>query len=312
MNIDIVKKVMESGFKVNALRTNALLRDDEWKQVDAAVIPTIKENLVGIADLYSYGLTKDLGGIGTMISEWDAISDMDGATMNMSGYTKPTNGDIAFTSFGVPVPMFMKNFYLNTRRLEAARRNGTGLDTEGASAAGRVVAELMENTLFNGATLKVDGYSLYGYTTFPARNKITVNGDWETTANIMPDVNETLAAADAEGVKGPFILYVPSDWMSALREDYNATAGKTFMQRILQNPEIVAVKRSDRLASDNAVLVQMSRQTVDLAIGQAPTTLMWEAEGSFMVNFLAFACLAPRLKQDYNGKCGIFHLAKSH
>ena len=309
MNEALLSQMIADGLKINALRTNNLLREDEWKQMDDIVIPTIKSELVGVADLLSRGMTKDLGGLGVPVTTWEAMSDMDGATVNMSGYTKPTNGDIEFKTFGAPVPMVMKAFPLNIRRVLAARKGGTTLELDGAAAAARVVAEQLESMLFNGTTVKVGGYSLYGYTNYPNRIPVNTSGAWDTTpANILPDVELALKTADTNNIKGPFILYIPQLWMSALRGDYNATAGKTYMERVMQNPEIAAIRVSTVLTANTAVLVRMNTDTVDLAVGQTPTTIVWDSPDGMMLNTLVFACLAPRIKEDFNGKCGVLHL----
>ena len=72
---------------VNALRTNGLLRKQEWEAFDTAVVEVARQRLNGIADLRAAGLVRDLGGLGVLIDEWESMSDMESASVDMSGVT---------------------------------------------------------------------------------------------------------------------------------------------------------------------------------------------------------------------------------
>ncbi|KKK83118.1 hypothetical protein LCGC14_2796610, partial [marine sediment metagenome] len=50
-------KLLSGGLTVNNLRTNDILRKDEWKAFDATVIQVARERMVITADLFSRGLT---------------------------------------------------------------------------------------------------------------------------------------------------------------------------------------------------------------------------------------------------------------
>ena len=54
------QRLMQSGFNVNALRTNDTLRKDEWELFDETVVEVARERLVGVGDLIERNLRLDV------------------------------------------------------------------------------------------------------------------------------------------------------------------------------------------------------------------------------------------------------------
>lgn len=298
--------------KAVEISTNALLRKDEWIAYYTALrnIATIRLN--GIADLRANGLIYNAGDLGSTIAEWESASDMTPAEINMAGVTMTENDTQAFTLSGVPIPVVRKDFPLNIRRLMASRRIGQALDTTGIQIATRLVVERSEQMLFNGYTMAVGGYSLYGYTTHPQRNTGTLQYDWAVAgtsgAELLSDVRAMVNALKQDRHYGPYILYISQNFESKMSEDYSVAKGdNTIRQRIEAEPEIRAVKVSDVLADDQAVLVQMTSDVVDLAVAQDLTSVQWERGDGMQVYFAVMAAWAPRIKPDYDGRLGIAH-----
>lgn len=306
--------VMNSSGEPVVARTNAtaLLQYQEWLEIDRVVIDAALQRLVAISDLRSRGLEHGLGSIGTTISIWDRQSEMTQADISMSGITRGEKDTPAYSTAQVPVPIVHKEFSIELRRLEASRRSGESLDTTSAALAGRVVAERSETMLFNGASVSVDGSTIYGYTTFPDRNTVTLTLNWtdpsKTGALILADVQAMLAAARADRHFGPYVMYVPSTYEGPLESDYRAQDSRTVKERILALNGIQDVKVADFLAANNVLLVQMSSDTVDLAVARDITTVQWNLQGGMLEEFKTMAVWVPRLKSDFNGNCGIVHL----
>jgi len=295
---------------VNELRTNDLLRKDEWTALDTAVIEVQRQRLNGIADLQNRGLTRDLGGLGVLIDQYEKMSDMGDADVDMSGEAEGDEDTVGFELASVPIPIVHKGYRINKRRLEASRKMGQALETTQAEVSSRKVRDMSENILFNGSSsIVVNGNNLYGYTTQPNRITGSVTAAWtnESSRDILADVEGMLSDADAQFFFGPFILYVPTSYWSVLRSDYKSYSERTFLERLRQYSEIADVKPADVLPADNIVMVQMTRDVVDLAIGQSVTNVQW-ASGSKMTQFFkVMAAWAPRIKSDYNGNCGVVH-----
>jgi len=64
----------------------------------------------------------------------------------------------------------------------------------------------------------------------------------------------------------------------------------------------------DRLEDANVIMVQLTRDVVDLAIAQDITTVQWQEMGGMQEKFKVMAVWVPRFKSDFDGKCGICHL----
>jgi uncharacterized linocin/CFP29 family protein len=304
-----VRQFMENGLNVNELRTNGLLRQDEWKAFDDAVVDVARQRLNGVADLQALGLVRDLGGLGVMVDEWETISDMNEAEVDMAAVTEGEEDSVDFSVTGVPIPIVHKNYRINLRRLLASRRNGSSVDTIQAEVCARKVMDKLEDMLFNGYSIKARSYSFNGYTSFSSRTQVTIDGQWDvaSTDNIIADVESLLEAADAIYYFGPFYLYVPTNFWSRLRSEQNSYTGSNYLQRLKQYAEIAAVKPADVLEDDEIVMVQMTRDTIDLAVGSDITNIEWQTMGGLVQHMKVMAAMAPRIKADANGSCGVIH-----
>ena len=326
MDDDGQPKVVSNGQK---LKTNApaLLRYDEWKDIDRNVHAVATQRLVGIADLISKGLTHPLGSIGVTIALWQRSSDMTPANVDMSGVTEGEEDRPAFDTQQVPVPIVHKDFRVNLRNLEASRRMGQGVDLVASDIAARVVAEKSEDMLFDGAPIVVEGSSIVGYRTHPDRNTVGPVESWNGSpaqvpgSQIVANVQAMLQAARTDNMHGPFILYIPTKYEGRMSDDYNPGTSdtRTIRERIMALGQISEIKVADRLApgatqtvADHSVLlVQMTRDVVDLAIAQDVTTVSWQMYGGMQERFKVMACWVPRIKSDFDGRSGIVHLDTS-
>ena len=306
-------RIVGNNGKPLVANDGALLRYDEWKDIDTEVVKVATDRLVGVRDLQARGLIHNLGSIGITLSQWEEESDMTAADVSMSGITEAEGDTPAWNLRNVPVPIFHKDFQVNIRRLEASRMVGESLDVTAASIAARRVSERSEDMLFAGEPIVVQGNNLYGYTNLPGRNQVDLDTNWDAIAQngngtIIDDVNAMLQAARDDKHFGPFVLYVPTGYEFKLDEDYSDQYPRTVRDRIEALTGIERVEVADRLAANNVVLVQMTRDVVDLAIAQPISTIQWSTQGGMVENFKVMACWAARLKSDYDGRAGIVHL----
>ena len=306
-------RIVGNNGKPLVANDGALLRYDEWKDIDTEVVKVATDRLVGVRDLQARGLIHNLGSIGITLSQWEEESDMTAADVSMSGITEAEGDTPAWNLRNVPVPIFHKDFQVNIRRLEASRMVGESIDVTAASIAARRVSERSEDMLFAGEPIVVQGNNLYGYTNLPGRNQVDLDTNWDAIAQngngtIIDDVNAMLQAARDDKHFGPFVLYVPTGYEFKLDEDYSDQYPRTVRDRIEALTGIERVEVADRLAANNVVLVQMTRDVVDLAIAQPISTIQWSTQGGMVENFKVMACWAARLKSDYDGRAGIVHL----
>lgn len=313
----VLMQLMNSNFDVNVLRTNDVLRKDEWVHFDRAVVDVARARLRGIADLHAAGLTTPItNALGTTRVEWEKMSDMSGAQIDMSGVTEGRNDRPNFELTGMPLPIIHKDFNINIRALHASRNGGSPLDTTAASVAARKVAEAAESMLFDGyGQIVMQNSTIYGYTTFPDRQTGSFTAaDWTlgstNGANILGDVQEMMQKAYDDHHYGPFILYVPLGYSTALGSDFKTNSDKSIRERLLELEGLQDIRVSENLSAE-VVLVELTREVVDLIDGMQPTTVMWPSHGGMVFNFKVMMITAPRFRSDSLGQSGIVHYTGS-
>jgi len=307
---------MANGFNVNALRTNTLLRKDEWKTLDDAVVGIAKDRLVGVGDLVSRGLVLDLGGrgLGTTVLQYEDASDMTDAGMSMDGEDEGNMDRVAYSLKSLPLPLTHKDFKVNLRVLESSRQLGQPLDVTYAAVASRKVAEKIEDTLFNGASAYTfGGGTVRGYTDHPNRNTVSLSTAWDDSSktgnNILDDVLAMKQASIDAKHYGPWMLYVPTGYDAPLDDDFKANGDMTIRQRLRETEGIIDVKTADRLTADNVVLAEFVPETSRVVIGLNPTTVEWEVKGGLVNHFKVMSIIVPQIRADQDGNSGIVHLS---
>jgi len=314
--VSTIQKWMDSGGKavvdhmrpVQGMQHNALLRKDEWLELDTAVLETVKTSLVGIEDLIGAGLTRPLGGLGTLLSGYEQLGDMTEADVSMDADVPGEEDVTEFDTQYVPVPIIHKDFRISLRKLEASRKMGETLDVTQARAATRVVREKIEDMLFNGHAKQLGGYTIKGYTNATYRMTGTAVGDFGTAGNGYKTMVKALNQAAALGYNGPFNVYIATTQYGELLNllgsvnDYNEL---TVISR--QLPEIASVKRCFNLTAGQLVMVQMNSETVDLAVAEDIAPVQWDEMGGMLTKFRVMAALVPRVKFDANNHTGILH-----
>ena len=302
---------------VEKLVDNATLRKDEWIDLEDQIIESARERLVIVDDLQSAGLTYNVGGLGTIISEWETGSEMTDAEITMDGESKADKDRQEFGLNGVPIPVIQKPFSIGERALLASRQRGASLDvTQGVEAA-RAVARVSENMVFNGANIGQSNsagnrYQIYGLTNYPGRATYTIS-DWTDDANVSPEdihteILEMVQKLETEERHfGPFTLYIPGAYAYRFRQDFKEFSDQTLMERVTDEDVITRVRVSDTLEAGNVVLVQMDRTVLDLAVASDVTTVQWQSGSGWTNHFQTFAAWAPRLKQDFDARSGILH-----
>lgn len=310
-------------FCINQLpmNTNATLRRDEWKQLDAALMDISRQRLGGVQDLLDKGLVYNLGNaMGTTVLEWHDVSDALSAELTMDGVTRGKNDALKFQTNYLPIPILHVDYEINTRHLEASRKLGNPLDTTLAERAARKILEKQEDMLFTNVTYGYgtkddrDRNKIYSYVNFPDRNTVSLGTAWDASAKtadgIINDVLNMKKAAIAAYHYGPYQLYICTDYEVVLDQDYDKTTpGKTIRERILAISGISGIKVVDKLADNTVVLVEMKKETVRLVNGFGITTVAEKQEFGMVSKYKVMAIQVPQIRSDQNGKCGIVVLS---
>ena len=306
----VAGKLLQHNFNINALRTQDVLRKDEWIKFDERVIEVATQRLTAVQDLTSRGLTYSIpNALGITRVEWETVSDMMDADISMSGLTVTPNDRVTFTQHAVPLPIVHKDFFINLRTLESSRRMGASLDTMQVDRSARIVSEKIESLLFNGSNMVGTSFTIPGYRTHDDRNTGSTTADWNTATGdqIVGDILRMIGAAVGDHMYGPYMLYASTAAGVHMGDDYKSNSDKTIIQRVKEIPGILDVKFTEYLGNNEALLVQMTSDVVDMIDGIQPQTVMWESHGGFLINFKVLAIMVPRIKSDDTGQSGIVH-----
>lgn len=302
------------GMKHNAaMRHNALLRKDEWLEIDRVVLETAKTELNAVQDLISQGLTKTLGGLGSKVSAYEKVSEMTAANVSMSVDVPGDRDRLEYEQVNVPIPVIYKDFQFDLRDLQSARQSGDPLETDHITAATRVVTEAMESMVVTGHAKQLGGYVIEGYTDATYRLTDTAanygGGDFGTAGNFYKTIVGVLTALRAIGFRGPFMVYIASTQYGQTLNLIDTTSGRPEIAVVRDNiPEIRDIKPSFNLTDGHMVVVQMTPNVVDLAVGMALAPIQWTEMGGMITDFRIMTALAPRVKRDANNHTGVCHV----
>ena len=300
---------------------NATLRKDEWVHLDTAVVGAARERLIGVADLQGRGLVYNIpNGLGTTVLEYEDMTDFTDAEMNMDAVTRGLDDRVEFDINYLPLPVIHKSFHINIRVLSASRTVGAPLDTTQAELSGRKVAEKVEDILFNGtSSFAYGGGTIYGYTDFPSRLTGILTAPWDTADSssvdrgqmILADVLRMKQASIDNLFFGPWMIYIPTAYETAMDEDFKANGEKTIRQRILEISGIIDVKVVDKLSTDCVLMVQMTSDVVRMVNGLGVTPVEWDSEGGMIFHYKVMTIQVPQLRTDSEGRTGVIHFTES-
>jgi Uncharacterized protein, linocin/CFP29 homolog len=293
---------------------NALLRKGDWEAIDKEVQDIYRTPLVGIDDLRSYGLVKSINDIGVSVTTYEQASDLSPADVSMT--LTPKKGDEDLTSFepvSTPIPITSKPFSIDLRTLSASRRNGhEGLDVSTARTATIKVREALEDMLFLGSSVQMGSLPIYGYTTHPNRLANTAGGfgggDFGTDTNGHKTLVGMIDSLAALGFPGPFGAYVANAQYRELLTLTGDNKNETQLSVILKTiPELKFVRRGTRLTAGQVVVNQLTKDVVNLVVGQDVTPISWQEFGGLKNDFRIMAAIVPEIRFDANGNCGVAH-----
>ena len=303
-------RVLRPAVGVGPLRANDLLRKDEWKALDDTVVEVAKRQLGAIDDLRSAGLVRNLGSLGVMFDEYEAVSYIDEAEQSMTGVTDGQRDLATFGLQSVPIPITFRDFQVHLRHLEASRRGGSNIDTTNAALCTRRVMEKLEDMLFNGSTVAPGATSVAGYTTASSRTTGSVTAAWSgaTGEQILTDVLAMSSDAEDENYFGPFMFYANISAIQRTRTDFKANSDKTTLSRLQEVDAFAGIRGSASLTAES-IAVQLTSDVVDLSVGADITTVQWDEMGGMIQNFKVMSAIAPRVKipRSTNAKTGLVH-----
>ncbi|MHC5035410.1 MAG: major capsid protein [Planctomycetota bacterium] len=309
----VAKRLLANEMRTDCLRTNATLRHEEWMQLDQTVVQAATQRLRTVRRLTGRGLTFNIAGDGlaTTVLAYEKISDMGTAQISMDGVTPGPKDRPLYTIGYLPLPIIHCDFSFNARVLAASRKLGVPLDTSAAAAAARKVAEKIEEmTLIGASAYEFGGGVIYGMfdSNFTARNTGSLTANWDDSA--------ADPLADVIGMKqklidayhyGPYGVWIPTNFETALDSDFKAASDKSVRQRLSEVEGVEFVEVADKLTADNVGMASLTEDVIRMVVGMDVQTVEWDDEGGLVTNYKVMAIIVPQVRTDYAGRCGIVH-----
>jgi uncharacterized linocin/CFP29 family protein len=275
-------------------RAQAPLVEEEWQQLDEAVVRAVRPVLVGRRVLP----VKQLAGVGVMEVQWDEISEMSPGIISMYGET-PAEDIITYTRKSLVVPILHKDFRIHWRDLEASRRFRTPLDTSNAEAAALAVAQLEDELILSGEIAGTHRLGIEGLTTATGRQTKASVGPWATSPNAVTDITQAMELLLAENFTTPYdLLLQPSAYMDA--HSFIANTGILQIEKIREliggNIYVTPNLKAADGGTDSAILMKSGAENADLCVAQDLKTFYMQ-----MVNmnhhFKVYEAVVPRIKR---------------
>lgn len=313
-NIINASESAQAAAKAGKLLTNAngTVRHEDFLVIQDRIVEVRRRKLNGITDLMEAGLSFNVS-LEEQLVGFENVNEFQEAEqeMNPNSYQ---NNDTVFTEEFVPNPITHQSFSVPWRQQGFDYKRSLGM-----SESVRQVAEKLENTLFNGnASISVSfggqANPIFGYTTHPNRGTGTIS-DWSVVANIeliVPEMIEQIGAmwSTQGGVENDSVIpYVANDIWVNLQNDYKADSEKSVLNRLLDIPQIKAIKPAEKLASKAVVLVEMLERTIQLASASDIITVPHIKTNPMAPQVLTtYAAMVQQIKSDSKGNTGIRHL----
>lgn len=332
----LISHRIAQGLPVPNMALNAtLLRKDQWILLDNVILTAARARMRAWADLRAANTYGGFDAMANPILEWERVTDVGEAVVDMDGMTEARNFNPRFDLQGMPLPITHADFFLSSRFLAVSRNKGVPADTQRAQLAGWKVGEMIEKTTIGtetGITYgDATGYggtatsTVYGYLNHPDRlTKTTMHAP--TGSNGVTVYNDFLACREqlyASKFYGPFMVYVSDDWdqyLDALFSTTEPSAG-TLRKKLLEIDGIQGIRRLDYLTSSTnpftVLFVEMTPENARAVNGMDITTVQWESMGGMRLNFKVMAIQVPQIRSKYIGEgsgttaCGVLQATTS-
>lgn len=275
-------------------RAQAPLMEEQWKQLDEAVVKAARRVLVGRKVLPIYNLAD----VGVMEVQWDKESDLSPARISMYGET-PAEDILVYTRKSLVVPILHKDFRIHWRDIIASRRKGRPLDAANAESAALVVAQLEDELILTGEYSGSPKLGIEGLATATGRNTVASVGAWATSPNAVNSVKNAMEELTVDKFYGPYDLILqPGAFLDA-----HTFIGTTAVMQIDKIRELIggkvhvtpALKAADG-GTDSGLLMETGAENADLCVAQDLKTFYMQLKDMNHF-FKCYEAVVPRVKR---------------
>jgi uncharacterized linocin/CFP29 family protein len=280
--------------------------------IDNAVIRIGRDRLAVVDDLLSLGLTVPMPGwLGIPSLTSHKVGEAGHAQVSMVPRSQRTRGErqvAQLTPYTIPIPCVWDDFSFDIRELSAAERVDYPLDTSHVEQATRNVNVAIEDMAWNGGP-QINNHTLPGILSSTNTQTFVGGEAWDvaghTGEEILQDVQAMIGVLQADKFYGPYRLYITGSYDRKLNEDYKSATSGTIRERLSALGALNGIRVADYLPANTVVLLQTTRDVIDVIVGQQPTPITWEDGPGFERDWVVMACIVPRVKNNSDGNYGI-------
>jgi len=238
------------------MRDQSPLTDQEWEQIDKAVVGVAKRQLVARRFIEIFG---PLGaGMQSVPVETYAGGSRGEIAVLGGEDTQPVR---AVKRVLTAAPVIFKDFSLHWRDLEATRRLGLPFDASAAAAASAFCCFREDELVFNGAP----ELGLHGLMTVPDRNT-SPRGDWTQPGAGFQSVVTAVEKLVSAGFYAPYALVISPRMHALLHRTYmnSGVLEIDHVRRLMDG----GVFQTPVLGDDRGVVVALGPHNLDIAVVQ--------------------------------------------
>lgn len=303
-------------FQTVLTNADALLRRDEYLEIDRAIMDVEREELTLVDDLVSAGLVKTFNGMGKTVMEWQRMQGSAVAKISMDPVRRSESTRPEYDTQGIPIPVIHAEFGISIRDLQISRQGGEGLDLTQPRECMRAISEELERLLLGTSTQvpTFGGYTIYGYTDHPDRHVYSITAPttpgW-TPATLITELlamRQVMYDDNRSKNASSFMLYFSPAWMTYMDADYSATKGtQTLRKRIGEVGSFPNIKFANYLENFDIIMVEMKERTVRLLNGLNFVTIPYDSPDGMEVGMKIIGIKVPQIRSDKAGQIGLIH-----
>jgi hypothetical protein len=309
-------------YKEQVIHNAAVLRQNDWKMIDEAVVVAARPRLRFFGDLIDAGLQVNIpNALSKTTWQYERQSSISPATISIDGLRRSDGDRPNYDMAQMPLPLITKDFSFSARQIMVSRSSNMPIDTTTASLAAGMVAEQVEKLALGVLPQYNFGGNLYGVCNHPNRitklfsNPRFTNGQRDPAwypSKLNQEILDARLALNQAHFYGPYALYHSPDFDEVLDDDYSITFNGlsnslTLRERLLKNDTIKSVRSCEFLPAGTLFLIAMTASTIEAVNGLDIATVQWQTEGGFEIHFKVLCMMLPRIKADYYGNTGILH-----
>ena len=110
---------------------------------------------------------------------------------------------------------------------------------------------------------------------------------------------------------GPWMVYIPTAYETALDDDYKAASDKSIRARLKEISGLIDIRVADVLGSSRGktqiVMVERTADVVRMVEGLPITNVEWNEQGGMITNFKVMTILVPQVRADQDSRSGVIN-----